>query len=314
MDWSADTLRFAYYGVSALFVAALGFNGWRQGLVRQVMTLAAIACAYAAAYYGASSAAPIFGFLNYPPQITKLIGGAAVGCATFLGVHGLRRWFFKRTAEQKNAGVRVSFGVLGAILGVTFGSLVFLITTVFLARGIGVAAKSRLEDIEREKQSAPTLVPEDPGSLVRTFAKLGGALDEGASGKFIRRYDNTPISHVFATIAKLTVMVSRVEAVDRFLAYPGIEKLAMHPKLVAVKNDPEVFKLLNDGSYVKLLRHEKVLALANDAEFKGLLEKMEFEKALDFALKPDKQAPPPTPDAALPPLETPQAPAAPEPR
>lgn len=296
MDVSADNLKVAYYGVSVLCIAALGWNGWRQGVARQLMTLVAIACAYTAAYYGASSAAPVFGFLNYPPQITKLIGGAAVGCATFIGVHGLRRWFFKRTAQQKSEGVRLSYGILGAIIGVTFGSLVFLVTTVFLARGIGVAAKSRLEDIERDKQSAPALAPEDPGPLVRNFAKLGVALDEGASGTFVRRYDNTSMSHVFATIAKLTIMVSRPEAVDRFLSYPGVEKLAMHPKLVAVKNDPEVFKLLNDASYVKLLRHEKVLALASDAEFKALMEKMEFEKALDFALKP-AAAPAPAPGA-----------------
>ena len=306
MDLSADTLRIAYYGVSAIFVAGLGWNGWRQGVARQIMTLAAIACAYAAAYYGASSAAPVFGFLNYPPQITKIIGGVAVGCATFIGVHGLRRWFFRRTAQQKNAGVRLSFGILGAIIGVTFGSLLFLITTG-LVRAVGTVAESRIEDIEHEKKVAPALLPEDPGPLVRNLAKLNLALGEGASGKFLKRYDAVPATHVFATLAKLGIMVSRPEAVDRFLSYPGVEKLAMHPKLVAVKNDPEVFKLLNDGSYVKLLRHDKVLALATDAEFKALMEKMEFEKALDFALKHDKQSPPAAP-VPVPPTEIPVTP------
>ena len=55
-----------------------------------------------------------------------------------------------------------------------------------------------------------------------------------------------------------------------------------------MKNDPEVFKLLESRSFIKLLRHEKVLALATDAEFKALMEKMEFEKALDFALEQPK--------------------------
>jgi len=286
MDLSADTLKVVYYGVSAIFVAGFGWNGWRQGVARQVMTLAAVACAYSVAWYGASSAAPVFAFLKYPPQITKLIGGTAVGFATFLGLHGLRRWLFKRTAQQKNTTVRMSYGILGALIGVIFGSLIFLFTTLTV-RSLGTVAQSRIEDVEKEKQIAPSLPQDEPGPLVENFAKLGGALDEGASGKFLKRYNDAPLTHVFTMFAKLGIMVSRPEAVDRFLSYPGVEQLAAHPKLVAVKNDPEVFQLLDSHSFVKLLRHEKVLALANDKEFKALMEKMEFEKALDFALKPE---------------------------
>jgi hypothetical protein len=132
------------------------------------------------------------------------------------------------------------------------------------------------------------LPPEEPGPLVRSFAKLGTALDEGKSGEFLQRYDNVPATHVFATLAKLGIMVSRPEAVDRFLAYPGVEKLASHPKLIAVKNDPAVAELLLNRSFVRLLRHEKVVALANDAEFNALVKQMQFEKALDHALKPEK--------------------------
>lgn len=292
MELSADNLKIAYYSAAVLFVAALGWSGWRQGVLRQLMTLAAIACAYAAAYFGASSAAPVFAFLKYPPQVTTLIGGTAVGCATFLGLHGLRRWLFKRTAQQKNPTVRLSYGILGAILGVVFGSLVFLLTTG-LVRAVSTVAKSRLGDIEKENHAAPILLPEEPGPLVRNFAKLGTALDEGKSGAFLQRYDAVPATHVFATLAKLGIMISRPEAVDRFLAYPGVEKLASHPKLVAVKDDPEIAEMLIHHSFVRLLRHEKVLALANDSEFSALMKQMEFEKALNHALKePNPPAPP----------------------
>jgi uncharacterized membrane protein required for colicin V production len=297
MDVSADFLKTAYYTVAAICVAALGWSGWRQGVLRQLMTLAAIGCAYAAAYYGASSAVPVFAFLKYPPQVTKLIAGAAVGLATFLGVHGLRRWLFKRTADQPKVSMRLSYGILGAILGVAFGSFMFLVTTG-LVRAVGTVAQSRMEDAENEKHLPNAEPPPDPGPLVRNFAKLNTALDEGASGKFLKRYDAVPATHVFATIAKVGIMASRPEAVDRFLRYPGVAKLAQHPKLVEVKNDPEVLKLLENHSFVKLLRHEKVLALATDPDFKAAMEKMEFEKALDFALekqKPKDPAEPPQP-------------------
>jgi hypothetical protein len=76
--------------------------------------------------------------------------------------------------------------------------------------------------------------------------------------------------------------------VERFLAYPGVKTLTAHPKLIAVKNDPEVFQLLNDGSYIKLLRHEKVIALANDTEFNTLVKQMGFDQALEYALQGSK--------------------------
>lgn len=307
MDLSASTLKSLYYAGSVVFVGLLAWNGWRQGVARQVMTLLSIVGAYVAAWFGASSAAPLFKFLNYPPQITILIGGAAVGCATFLGLHGLRKILLKRTAQQKSPTVRLSYGILGAFIGFAFGALLFMLSSSTI-RALGVVAKSRLEDLEKEAHPAPNspkappLLPEDePSPLVKGIAKLGGALDEGKSGKFFHRYDAAPTAHVFATLTKLGIMVSRPEAVERFLRYPGVGKLASHPKLVAVKNDPEVGELLLNGSYIKLLRHEKVLALANDEEFNALVKKMEFEKALDNSLKSDvPAAKPPEPPVQAP--------------
>ena len=304
MDLSADSLKATYYCGSALVIGILGWNGWKQGAARQMMTFVSILCAYVAAWFGASSATPIFKFLRYPPQITTLIAGAAVGFATFLALHGLRRLFFKKTAQQKSITVRLSYGILGAFIGVTFGALLFFLTSGTI-RALGKVAKSRLDDIEQEAQPSndrktpPLTAEDDPGPLVRNIAKLGGALDEGESGKFFHRYDNDSLAHVLATLTKLGIMVSKPEAVDRFLSYPGVEKLATHPKLVAVKNDPEVSQLLESRSFLKLLRQEKVITLSNDQEFGALMKKMDFEKALDHALngaaakQPHDLAPPP---------------------
>ena len=291
MDLDPKTLKTVYYAGSTVFVGLLAWNGWRQGIVRQAMTLVSIVAAYLAAWFGASSAAPVFGFLHYPPLITRLIAGAAVGCATFLALHSVRRLLVRRTAQQTSPTLRLSFGILGACVGLGFGLLFFFVTSSTI-RALGEVAKARLDDHEKEAHpspdapKAPPLTAEDdPGPLVRGIAKLGGALDEGKSGKFFHRYDAVPAAHVFATLAKLGIMVSRPEAVDRFLSYPGVRELAHHPKLVAVRNDPDVSKLLVEQSYIRLLRHEKVVALSNDEEFNALIRKMDFEKALDHALQ-----------------------------
>jgi len=287
MELSADTVKTAYYGVSAALIALLGWNGWKQGFARQFMTLLSIGCAYAAAWWGGPAAAPIFGFLKYPAQITTMISSAAVGITTFLALHGLRRLLFKPTSLHKSAGIRFSYGLLGALINVAFGILLFLLTTGAI-RAIGTVAQSRLDDMEKEKLSPVPLPPDEPGPLVRSFAKLGGALDEGKSGKFLHRYEAVPAAHAFATLAKIGIMVSRPEAVERFLAYPGVKTLTTHPKLIAVKEDPSVSELLLSSSFIKLLRHEKVIALANDTEFNALVKQMGFDQALEYALKGDK--------------------------
>ena len=51
MDWDADTLENIYYAGAALLVTYLTWNGWRQGVARQAMTIFAIASAYAVAWF-----------------------------------------------------------------------------------------------------------------------------------------------------------------------------------------------------------------------------------------------------------------------
>jgi hypothetical protein len=291
MDMSADDLKLAYYCGAGVAIGLLALNGWRQGVARQLMTLVSIVCAYVAAWLGGPLAAPAFRFLGYPPQITTVIAGVVVGCVTFIGLHGLRRILFKRTAQQPSSKARLSYGILGAAIGIAFGGLLFLVTTGTI-RALGLVAQSRLEDIDKDAHQAmasapktPSFIEEDPGPLVRNIAKLGTALNEGTSGDFFHRYEKAPAAHVFVTLTKLGIMVSRPDAVERFLKFPGVEKLTSHPKLVAVKNDPEVAALLTSSSFIKLLRHEKVLALSADQEFNALIRKMDFEKALDHALQ-----------------------------
>jgi hypothetical protein len=120
--------------------------------------------------------------------------------------------------------------------------------------------------------------------VVSGLAQLSNALDNGGSGDFFRKVDPVP-THVFATLTKLGMMVSRPEAVDRFLNYPGIADLTRHPKLLALRNDTDVNRLLASQSYFRLLRHEKVLALASDQEFANRIKGTDFNKALDHALK-----------------------------
>jgi hypothetical protein len=60
----------------------------------------------------------------------------------------------------------------------------------------------------------------------------------------------------------------------------------MHPKIAALRDDPEVARAIRDGDFLALLRHPKVIAAANDSEVLKQLGSFDLQKALDTALKP----------------------------
>ena len=105
-ELSADTLKFAYLGGSGIVAGLLAWNGWRQGVGRQGMTLLAVAGAYAAGFFGRKTVMPAFSFLGYPEMLTEIIGGVAAGLLTYFAIHGLSNVLFKkrRTLPSGAAG------------------------------------------------------------------------------------------------------------------------------------------------------------------------------------------------------------------
>jgi uncharacterized membrane protein required for colicin V production len=294
MDWDADSLENLYYAIGAIVVAYLVFNGWRQGVVRQFMALLAVASAYAVGYFGSAPVAPLFAFLRYADPIPRLIGGAVAGTVTYLVVSTVSRRYFKKTHEKAQGRVRLSYGIFGGVLGLVFGLALFFAASE-LVRMLSRVAQTT-NDVAAHT-AHPLDEPQAVNPVVSGIAKLGTALDSGGSGEFFKKVDPVP-PHVFATLAKLGQMVSHPDALDRFLTYPGIDRLTNHPKLHDLRADPEVAKLIATQSYFRLLRHQKVVALASDPEFAAEVRAMDFDKAFDYALKPAApatQAVPPVP-------------------
>ena len=287
-ELSADTLKFAYLGGSGIVAGLLAWNGWRQGVGRQGMTLLAVAGAYAAGFFGRKTVMPAFSFLGYPEMLTEIIGGVAAGLLTYFAIHGLSNVLFKKTKDIAQRGSRIRSGTFGAILGFSFGLLLF-VASYYAIRMMGTIASSQVQvahagqEALRQKPTPGVLAPEEPSAIVKGLAKLNAALNEGQTGEILHKVDRVP-PNVYAMLFKLGIMVSSEDAVERFLLYPGVASLAHHPKLTTLKNDPVVAELLEKKSYLRLLKNEKVVALANDREFAEQIKEMNFEKALDHAI------------------------------
>ncbi len=286
-EFNADNLKYAYLGGSSVVAGFLTWNGWRQGLGRQGMTLLAVAGAYLTGFFGRKTAMPAFAFLGYPELVTELIGGVAAGLLTYIALHGLSRVLFKKTKDVAERGRRMRSGVFGAVLGFIFAMFLFIVS-YYAVRMMGTIAASKVEvaksDLEAATLAHTNKPSDEPNALIKGLAMLNKALGEGQTGELLHQVDRVP-PNVYAMLFKLGIMVSREESVERFLAYPGIATLARHPKIISLKNDHEVSELISSKSYLKLLRNEKVVALANDAEFAAQIKAMDFEKALDHAIK-----------------------------
>ena len=293
-ELSASTLESIYLTIVGVITIFLVWSGWRQGVSRQVMTLLAIAGAYLVGWYGGDTVAPLFRFMRYPEPITRLIAGIVAGLATFLAVRTLRAVFFKKTAQLEPGRKRTVYGACGAALGVVFGALLLLLSSDAI-RLLGKVASTQVkaaEDQKKELEAHPAYAKlnpaEEPNIFIRGLAKLGGALEQSSTGQFLQRYDPVP-THVYATIAKLAMVVSNQDSLHRFRTYPGVQRLTEHPKLLALMNDPSIGELLAHNSYLKLLRHDKVVALASDPEFAAEIKKVNFDDALDAALEKKKK-------------------------
>jgi Na+-transporting methylmalonyl-CoA/oxaloacetate decarboxylase gamma subunit len=202
---------------------------------------------------------------------------------------------FKRTGQQSSAAVRLAYGISGAILGLFFG-LFFLWLMVVGIRSIGAVAEAQMnasapdripafqERALRSKAGArrtATNVP-DQDSLPATLAKLKKSIELGAVGNVVKQTDILP-GGIYETLARVGEVFSRPERAERFLNYPGVAELTGNPKLLALRADPEITRMIEEGKLWALLQDDRLIEAANDPELARQLKSFDLKKALDYA-------------------------------
>jgi hypothetical protein len=133
------------------------------------------------------------------------------------------------------------------------------------------------------------MTPAEPSPVSRSLVEMKHALEHGAAGAVVDHVDPIPGS-LYSVLTKVGQMMTSEHSVERFMKHPGVKPLTEHPKIVALQRDPVIAREVLARNYLALIRNENIVAAANDAELGVLLRKLEFEKALDHALrKPEKQ-------------------------
>jgi len=221
------------------------------------------------------------------------VGGAIVALVIYGLIASLGSILFKRTAQHGSAPVRLVYGLSGALTGVVFG-LFFIWLILVGIRSVGSIADAQVQARPRPDAPPPSsradrslaLENLDANSLTSFLARLKNSVELGSVGDLLKRTDVTPPA-IYQTLKDAGTVCANPESARKFLSFPGAVELSEHPKIVALRNDPEIADLIRQGRILELLQHPRVLAAANDPTLVEKVKQFDIKKALEFAAKKD---------------------------
>ena len=265
-------------------------RGWRLGLPRQLMRGAAVIAAYAAGYFGGNLMLPLLRpILKWPDFIVSMIGGALLALVVYGVIASLGSILFKRTAQHPSSTIRLVYGFSGALTGIVFG-LFFIWLTLVGIRSVGavadaqVQARPRTQEPVRHDERPVALENFDSDALTSFLARLKNSVEMGTLGEVFKKSDVTSPA-IYQTLKDAGTVSANPESARRFLSFPGALELSEHPKIVALRNDPEIADLIRHGRILELMQHRRVLEAANDPTLVEKVKKFDIKKALEFAAK-----------------------------
>jgi hypothetical protein len=267
-------------------------RGWRLGIMRQLMRVAAVVAGYAAAYFGGDLLVPLLrSSLKMPDIVISVLGGAILAVAAYGIISSLGTILFKRTAQQSGV-VRLVYGLSGALLGFCFGAFFVWLILIGL-RSIGSIAEAQVEarakspgnsNVPRSSASSAPKPELDSDSLMTLLARLKNSVELGAVGGVVKKTDAAPVG-AYKTLGELGTMLANPETARKFLDSPGARELSEHPKIVALRNDPEIAEMIAQGRLFDLLRDPRVVDAVNDPTLAEQVKHFDLKKALDHAAK-----------------------------
>jgi hypothetical protein len=222
-----------------------------------------------------------------------MLAGAVLALLIYSVVSSLGTIFFKRTAQHNSLPVRMLSGASGATVGLFLG-LFFVWLTVVGIRSLGAIADGNVSQPLQPARSSPQAVrvtlssdsesarPE-PTEMMALLARLKNSIEQGSVGDVVKRTDVTP-ARTYELLAKVGKLLANPENAERFLSFPGAHELSENPKIVALRNDPEISDLIASRRLFALLQNEKVLDAANDPKLVSQIKQFDLQRALDYAL------------------------------
>ncbi len=266
-------------------------------MARQFTRLGALFAAYFAGLFGGKFIAPLWRpFFKLPDIVLVILAGAALALVFYVVINAIGSILFKRTWQQDSALMRLLYGVGGAALGLFFGTFLVWVVVVGV-RSLGAVANAQVRKqsaspageeaevihaVDVRRHSLGEWRDDDSTSLMTSLARLKNSLEMGTIGQIVKQADPVP-GKKYEMLGKLGQVVSSPQNAERFLSFPGARELSQDPKIVALRDDPEIQRMIRQGQLVELLHNDKIIAAANDPELARRLKQFDLERALDYA-------------------------------
>lgn len=272
---------------SALFViVAVGivilttFRGWRLGIVRQALSIVSLGVAYIAGLLFGEYLIPVLRSLGYPDRILSIIGAAFIVMVVYLSLGLLSTVLFKRTSQQSVGLVKFGFGAGGALLGAVFG--------VFIVFVVAIVVRLAGSLVEAELRPNSSVPPANPMAV--RLAGMKRSIEQSPVAPIIEKVDPVPDA-VYSILGKISRLTASASSMEKMAAEPDVRRLSAHPKIAALRDDPDIQHALRNGQLLSLLRHPKLVEAANDPELMKQLAAFDLQKALDRAVPPTQKTP-----------------------
>jgi len=268
-SWQGVVLLIAF-----LWLLISTWRGWRNGVMRQLMSVAALIIAiFVTSRFSNDLAGYLRSVLHVPETFVTFLAIILLWLFTTNIVMLIGRILFKRTRDQESPIAHLVYGLGGALIGLLYG-LFFLWLAV-----IGI----RLTGYIAEKQLSAGAAAGVAVAFPRTLAKLKNSVELGAGRPVINAVDPIP-RNWYREIDQWARVVSDPKILQKMMAYPGFQDLWRNPHVRALQDDPEIQAAARDGNLIALTGNRKVVALMNDPEVRKAVSPEQLQAALDYAL------------------------------
>ncbi len=293
----SPTWQAVLFVLAAIYLLWETWSGWRAGVARSGMKLAAIVLSSLFGWYAAAFASMPFGGFDALGGIVVGTGvGLFVGVVVFLILGILSMILFKRTEHQSSSLIRFFWGIGGAVLGFVL-ALVILWGGISIIRTLGTLAESQIATAAKlTEQGLPS---RSPSAIAGFAARAKASLELGAPGRLLESADPIP-AEFYELIRQVGQLKSDPDAMVRFIEFPQVRDIVHSPKLAVLLNDPEVIEQCQSGNIAALMANKKLLAAVEDPELANLLRKVDFPAALKFALEKPRATSSPSPKPQVP--------------
>ena len=123
---------------------------------------------------------------------------------------------------------------------------------------------------------------------------MRNSVEAGSTGRILDSIDVMP-AEFYVVMDKFGKLIADPEAMRRFITYPGVNDVLADTHFLDLVHDPEVQEIVRSQNGSALIKHPKMLEAVKDPGLLAKLQKIDINKALDYALTPPKAGATPAP-------------------